>query len=63
MVLGVELIEGGKDLFGDLVKNTVPVELPCGDKFGDGLCGFEGLLRLLTVITLSEDADAEILEA
>lgn len=52
MVFGVELIEGGKDLFGYLMKNTVPVELPCGDKFGDGLCGFEGLLRLLTVITL-----------
>ena len=52
MVLGVELIEGGKDLFGYLMKNTVPVELPCGDKFGDRLCGFEGLLRLLTVITL-----------
>lgn len=63
MVLGVELVEGGKDLFGDLVKDTVPVELPCGDKFGNGLCRFEGLLRLLAVIALGEDADAEVLEA
>lgn len=63
MVLGVELVEGGKDLFGDLVKDTVPVELPCGDKFGDGLCRFECLLRLLAVVALGEDADAEILEA
>ena len=45
------------------MEDTVPVELPGSDKFGDGLSGTEGTLGLLAVVALGEDAEAKGLKA